>query len=170
MTVLYRGKFLSLTQVGHWEYCTRSNASGVVIIVALNKAGQVVLTEQFRPPVGGTVIEFPAGLVGDEAKFAEESLEDAASRELLEETGYAAPDLKPLMAGPTSAGMTDEVAHFFLAKDAQRIAAGGGTGEENIQVHEVALDQCAQWLQKRQAEGVLVDPKVYACLYFLNTR
>lgn len=43
----------------------------------------MLLQKQFRPPLGKVVIEVPAGLV-DEG----ESAEEAAVRELREETGY----------------------------------------------------------------------------------
>lgn len=43
----------------------------------------IVLVKQFRPPMGGYCLEFPAGLIEDG-----ESPEAAALRELEEETGY----------------------------------------------------------------------------------
>ena len=46
--------------------------------------------EQFRKPVTARVIEIPAGLVGDEKEYREETLADSARRELLEETGFQA--------------------------------------------------------------------------------
>lgn len=46
-------------------------------------APRIVLIKQFRPAVGCTVIELPAGLVD-----VGESVEQAAVRELREETGY----------------------------------------------------------------------------------
>lgn len=47
----------------------------------------ILLVSQFRPPVGKSVIEMPAGLI-DEGEEGEEGAKIAALRELEEETGY----------------------------------------------------------------------------------
>jgi len=74
-----------------WETLERTNHSlaevdAVEVIPILKRKGepnQLVLIRQFRPPVGGYVIELPAGLTD-----ASESTEVCALRELKEETGY----------------------------------------------------------------------------------
>jgi len=74
-----------------WEHAERptrpkgSDIDGVGILAILEKDNgpEVLLQKQFRPPVGKVCIEVPAGLV-DEGETAEE----AAIRELREETGY----------------------------------------------------------------------------------
>jgi ADP-ribose pyrophosphatase len=43
---------------------------------------------------------------------------------------------------------------------------GGGDAHEDIVVHEVPLTDAADWLAARVAGGALVDPKVYAGLFF----
>jgi ADP-ribose pyrophosphatase len=55
---------------------------------------------------------------------------------------------------------------LFVARGLRRVHAGGGTEHEDIHVHEVPLAEVPAWLQQKAAEGMLIDPKVYAGLYF----
>jgi ADP-ribose pyrophosphatase len=163
----YRGRYLSLLERDGWEYASRSNASCVVVLVPVTDAGEILLVEQYRKPVGTKVIELPAGLVGDHAEPDEPVLE-AARRELEEETGFAAERLQALMACPGSAGMSDEIIHFILATGLKRVGPGGGDASESIEVLPVPLSQVDAWLAARLAEGTLMDPKIYAALYWLQ--
>ena len=128
--------------------------------------GCLVFIEQYRIPVHCRVVELPAGLIGDSAADAGETIESAARRELLEETGYEAWDLRELTSGPPSAGMASEVVTFLLATRLERRGEGGGVQSEQITVHAVPLPHVARWLEQRRDEGTLVDPKVYAGLFF----
>jgi ADP-ribose pyrophosphatase len=164
----YLGRFLAMKSRNGWEYCERVNVSGVVVVIALTHDNQAILVEQFRPPVQSMVIEWPAGLVGDEAQARDESIESAALRELEEESGYRATSIERLCRGPSSAGMASEVLHFVRAHGLKRIGPGGGVDNESITVHQVPLAEVRQWLAEKQAAGSLVDPKVFAGLYFLE--
>ncbi len=159
---LYRGRYLSLLEIDGWEFTSRSNASGVVVLVAVTERSELVLVEQFRVPVGGKVIELPAGLVGDLAD-RDESLLLAAERELLEETGFKAAQMKVLMSCPSSAGMSDEIITFVRATGLERIAPGGGDSSEDIIVHLIPLTEVDQWLNKRQAAGHAARSKNLQC-------
>jgi ADP-ribose pyrophosphatase len=161
------GRYVSLVKVGRWEYATRTNASGVVFVAALTDDEKLIFVEQFRPPVAKRVIEFPAGLAGDVAGEEHESLEQAAARELEEETGYRAAQWQHAFTGPATAGLCDEIATLFLARGLTRVGAGGGVEHEAITVYEVPLLEVDAWLQQKQREGSLVDGRVYAGLYFL---
>ena len=164
---LYRGRYLSLLEIEGWEFTSRSNASGVVVLLAVTESNELVLVEQFRTPVNSKVIELPAGLVGDLAD-PDESILQAAQRELLEETGFQAAQMEVLMACPSSAGMSDEIITFVMATGLSRVAAGGGDSSEDIKVHIIPLKEVDHWLNRQQAGGIPLDPKIYSALYWLR--
>lgn len=166
-TTLFTGKFLALIREGHWEYAHRTNATGAAIIVAITDEGKVLLVEQYRIPLHKKTIELPAGIIGDEAEFGDESHADAARRELREETGYDTTEITALTHGPASGGLTSETVTIFHAKRLRRVRSGGGVAHEDITVHEVPLTEVHEWLETRSRGGLLVDPKVYAALYFV---
>jgi ADP-ribose pyrophosphatase len=163
--VIAETKHLRLLRRGGWEYVERTNVTGIVVIVAVTHDGNLVLIEQYRPPLARRVIELPAGLAGDVAGEEDEALEEAARRELLEETGYAAQTLTRHFHGPPSAGITSEEVTFFLARQVERVAAGGGDASEQIIVHGVPLADVPRWLDAQVRDGKAVDVKVYAGLY-----
>ncbi len=163
--LIHRGKFLSYFETDKgWEFVSRSNARGCVAILAVTDDGRVVLTEQFRPPVGRPVIELPAGLAGDIPLQEEEPLVVAAKRELKEETGYEAKNWTVLLEGTSSAGMTDEIVTIFYATGLTKMNEGGGIGGESIKVHYVHQTDVANWCRDRQSEGMRVDFKIFAAL------
>src|SRR5688572_17997753 len=167
-STLCSGKFLALIKEGHWEYAERTNATGAAIIVAVTEERKLLLVEQYRIPVHARTIELPAGIMGDEPGGGDESHADAAKRELLEETGYSAERIETLTTGPASSGLASEVVTLLLATGLKRVHAGGGVGHENITVHEVPLSEVHDWLAARADAGLLIDPKVYAGLYFIG--
>lgn len=160
------GKYLRLVRRGHWEYAERTNAGSAVIVIAVTPENKLVFVEQFRVPMDANTIEMPAGLVGD--VDAQDTLEDAARRELLEETGWLASEVKVLMVGPTSSGMSNEVVAFVRARGLTRVHAGGGDETENITVHEVPVADAPRWLAAKMAEGYGMDAKLWAGLWLID--
>lgn len=162
---LHSGRFVRLMRRGTWEYAERTNAQGIVVVVAVTAAGELLLIEQHRPPVDATVIELPAGLSGDESP--DEPLAHAAARELEEETGYVCDEMVPLGEAAPSAGLVSEVYSFFLARGLRRASAGGGVAGEAIDVRLVPLAEVPAYLRAAEARGVRVAVAVYAALGFL---
>lgn len=168
--VIAEGRYLTLVDSNGWEYVTRHGITGIVVLVPLTPAREVVLVEQFRHPVGKRVIELPAGLVGDVQGQESESLATAAHRELVEETGFEAREMVELAAGPIAVGVCDEVVTFFHARDLRRVGPGGGDDSEDIAVHVVPLTQLGAFLAEKRAAGLAVDPKIFAGLYLVGER
>ena len=164
--VLAEGKFTRLVAAGRWEWVDRVNVSGGVVILPITEDRQLVLVQQYRIPVHAQVIELPAGLAGDRPDAAGEALIEAARRELLEETGYEADQWRWLLDGPSSAGLTSESFHLFLARGARKVAPGGGDASEQIEVLVAPLDGIDDWLDQRRRSGIVIDPKIYMGLYF----
>ena len=161
---LFKGKYLSLVKEGRWEYAERVGATGAAIILAITPEEKVLLVEQYRIPVHASTIELPAGITGDTGE--DETDADAAKRELLEETGYQASKIEVLITGPSSSGLTSETVTIFLATGLERIHAGGGIENEKITIHEVALNDLDRWLKQKQTDGYMIEPKLFAALYF----
>ena len=166
--ILHTGDFLQLARIGNWEFSEPVNSRGIVVILPVTDEGKVVLIEQFRPPVSRKVVELPAGHVGDSGNG--ETAEDAARRELLEETGYEAGTLKKLAQWPVSAASSSATLSFFLAEGLIKRGAGGGDSQESITVHEVPAARVPAWLRDKENEGYLIESKIYSGLFLLEKR
>ncbi len=164
---VYEGKWVRMKKRGSWEYVERVHGIGMaVIIIAVTADDKVVFVEQDRIPLGKRTIEMPAGLVGDQE--GEDTLEDAARRELIEETGYEPEHVEVLLIGPTSAGLSTERIAYVRAMGLRRVSDGGGVDDENIIVHEVPREEAPRWLLEKQAEGFELDLKLWGGLWMIE--
>ena len=159
--IVWEGKYLAVRKRGTWEYVTRTRGISAAVILAVD-AGEVILVEQYRVPLGRTCIELPAGLIGDEQEG--EAVQSAAVRELEEETGYRAERMTELGYYHSSPGMVSEGFCLLRAEGLTRSGAGGGTEHEQIVVHRVPLDEVPAFVRCKRAEGCAIDVKMLLLL------
>jgi ADP-ribose pyrophosphatase len=107
--------------------------SGSVAVVAVQDDGRIVLVRQYRYPVDDALWELPAGRLD-----GKESPEDAAQRELQEEIGQRASDLRKVTFFYTTPGFCDEAMHVFRATGLVESFAKGDE-DERIEVQAFTL-------------------------------
>ncbi len=108
----------------------RIDSSDGVLVLALTKDGDIILVRQFRHAIRKVTLEFPAGFVD-----SRESPEQAAARELFEETGYRASGWVYLASGHLMVNRFGSKGHLFLAQGCQLdVSATSQTNEAPVTV------------------------------------
>jgi ADP-ribose pyrophosphatase len=161
--VEWAGKFVEVRRRGRWEYAGRPGNIRAAVILAID-AGEVILIEQFRVPLGKYCLELPAGLIGDDEAGADEDSLASAMRELEEETGYRAAQWEELGAFCSSPGMLSESFTLMKATGLTQVSEGGGTEHEAIVVHRVPLDRIAETIAAHRERGHAIDVKLLLLL------
>jgi ADP-ribose pyrophosphatase len=132
---------------------------GAAAVVPLKEDGTVVLIRQFRHAAGGFIYEIPAGKLhsGEDPRVC-------ATRELEEEIGYKAGQLKLLSSIFTAPGFTDEIIHVYkatgLTKGRQQLDR-----DEVLEVVEVSLEEAIRMIRA----GTIRDAKTIVGLQLVCT-
>ena len=158
---VWQGKWITAKRRGRWEYVGRARNIRAAVILPLD-AGDVVLVEQYRVPLGRSCIELPAGLIGDDSE-GEDPLA-AARRELVEETGYEAMEWTDLGEYFSSPGMVSESFTLLRARGLTKVGTGGGIGDEEIVVHRLPLSGIADAIEQFREQGLAIDVKLLMLL------
>lgn len=176
--VAYEGKYLRILnksyttdtgEKGIWETVERTNifGGGSVVIVPITKDNEIIFEKNWRVPSESWVIQFPAGLTDKKG----ESEEEAARRELLEETGYLARELIPIITTPLSPDLTPTQAMHFLARDVEYIGRQGeiSPNEAMSEIIKVPFERMREFLLNLP-EGVGLDLRVPGILWILEKK
>lgn len=131
---------------------------GAVAVLPLVDRDHVCLLRNQRPVLGLTLWEIPAGTLEPD-----EPPEQAAVRELAEETGYTARRWRKLTELIPSPGVLSEVIHLFLAED---LAPGEMRPEADEQLEPVTVgwDQAISWA----LDGTIRDAKTLVALLWMD--
>jgi len=173
---VFEGKYLKFvrkhfkTGVGRedvWEAIERKNiyGGGAVVIVGLTKARELILEKNWRAPLESFIIQFPAGLTDREG----ESMEETARRELLEETGYKAEKLIPIVSAPLSPALTPTRATHFFAPEVEFIGRESKEVAEEIEVLKVPVGEVDDFLLNLP-QNIELDIRVLGILWILERK
>ncbi|HVU53142.1 MAG TPA: NUDIX hydrolase [Polyangia bacterium] len=106
-----------------------------VNVVAVTAADEVVLIRQYRHGLESVHFEIPAGTTDP----GETSLEGAARRELLEETGYGGGVWSPLITLSANPALQNNLTHTFLAEGVVPMEKVHEDPGEDVRVHLVPV-------------------------------
>lgn len=131
---------------------------GAVCIVPVQEDGTTLLVRQFRLPAGKILLEIPAGTLekGEEPQAC-------ALRELEEEIGYKAANIRLLFACYLAPGYSTEKIHAYIATGLTKTQTHFDEGE-NLELVTMPLAEAVQ----RVLAGELEDAKTIAALLVAN--
>ena len=134
-------------------------AADWVNIVAITPEKKVVIVKQYRFGVGKTTMEIPAGIID-----RGETPEQAAIRELKEETGYTAANWKYLGWVEANPAFLNNLCHSWLALDVVKTSSTQLDEGEEISVTELSLEEVRSEIGKgsmRNSLTVLALSRVF---------
>lgn len=112
-----------------------------VNVLALTKEGKAVMVDNYRFGIGAYILELPGGMVDDG-----EDHQQAAKRELLEETGYASREWHYAGCVASNPVFMDSYVHHYLALNAEMVQPADLDDAEDIRVREMPLEEVRKLL------------------------
>ena len=144
-----------------WTYVERTNRQHAAVIIPTTvSTGTLVLVAQTRIPLGGRVLEFPAGLIEPG-----EDPGDAALRELEEETGYRGMLISVGPATASSPGVTNELVHLVQVRAEEHPSREvAHEPSEEIEVLRFPPAEISRIYEYARDESVVLDARLAAYL------
>ncbi len=129
------------------------------VVVPVKDDGKIILVKQFRYPLQKTLIELPAGKLDK----GEDPLV-CATRELEEETGYKAKEIKKLGEIYTAPGYCTEVLHIYSANGLIPGNHNREEGEHGMEILEFSIGE----IEKMISDGEITDAKTIVGIHYLK--
>ncbi len=162
-TVVHTGKIFNVEEHKYitpdkkeFTYDIVKHNGAVAIVTLLN--GKIVLTKQYRPAAGKVIYEIPAGKLE-----LNEQPEECAKRELLEETGLLARNIKKLTSFYSAVGFCTEVIHLYYV-DEVMTALQQLDEDEFIELYKFSIEELIEMIEN----GEIIDAKTILCVYMIK--
>jgi ADP-ribose pyrophosphatase len=144
------------TQAGHEFTYTVIEHPGAVWVVPVTDNGLIVLVWHYRHTIQDWCYEVPAGGLSEDSPP-----EEVARRELLEEIGGRAAELRPVGQFYTSNGISDEIAYVYLATGVKL----GESQREPTELMQMRLMPIQQVLEMARRGQIADGPSALALLW-----
>lgn len=131
-------------------------SDGVAIIPIKNN--KLVILKHFRSAIENWDYELPMGYINKG-----ESKRAAAVRELKEETGYDAKEIRYLFSSYSTAGYSKQQAHFFLAVCGKHANNKNPDKSEFTKTEFVTLNESLKMIKEHKIRGAVT---IQALLYY----
>lgn len=118
----------------------------VVLVLPIMDNGNVIMVKQYKHGAKEILLEFPGGFYDPEDGTAEE----AAARELREETGYTCNVLEPLTAVYDNPTKDTNKIFFFLARNVHKSHDTEFDATENIETMEIPFDDIPRLIREQK--------------------
>lgn len=138
------------------EHVKAGNAS---VILPITNDNKIIMIQEPRTPINKVILALPAGMIEPD-----EPAEEAAIRELEEETGYLAKNIKFLREYYPSVGYSDEKISIYLATDLEKTKQHLDDTED-INVIEIPLEEVIEMLDKNE---IITASTTIALMHYLR--
>jgi len=165
--ILYKGKVFD-HQVDEIQYDSGNVGirevavhPGGAVVIPIKDDGKIILVRQFRYPLQTTLIELPAGKL----EKGEDPIK-CAIRELEEETGYSAEEIKKIGEIYTAPGYCTEILHIYSAKGLKPGNHHREEGEQGMEILELTLEE----IEKMIISGKINDAKTIVGIHYISRK
>ncbi len=162
----YKGKRITVEELNYYNPRDNKNiyrehvlAGDAAIIMPITDNNEVIMIQEPRTPIGKTVLAFPAGMIEKG-----ETPEEGAIRELEEETGYKAKNLKKIREVYPAIGYSNEKTIIFIARDLEKTQRNLDATED-IKVIKLPLDEVKRMLETNE---IMTSSETVALMYYFN--
>ncbi len=166
---IYSGKILALrrdtVKIRDGKVAIREivEHGGAVGIIAFTDEGKIILVRQFRKATGRELIEIPAGTL----ERGEDPIK-CASRELEEETGYVASEIRHIISFYLAPGYSTEIMHIFHASGLQKTRQKLEE-DEAVELIDVELDEAISMVRRNEIEDAKTITSLLAIKFLFSS-
>lgn len=136
-----------------------------VNVLPVTEDGRIILLKQYRHASGKVHIEIPGGSLDPHRN---ESVEDGAKRELLEETGYQCREFIKVGEHYPNPALQSNKMHSYLALGCREVQAQQLDPYEDLELYFCSMDQVKEHLQKGEIDHSIMIASIYQALNYLE--